>query len=134
MKPQNVIFSLCLVLTVLVLLFSRIRHEPPVKEAFDRKGPGLVYTRSALSHMKCQGIQVNEVEEIRQKGIINFNRSDRTSWPDALLVLQGETSGGKKLRVYFSQGKKGTRVLDCLILQKDGSAGDPCSFSRDKLK
>lgn len=113
MKPKNVIFSLCLILVILALVVSRIQHEPKVKEAFDRHPLSIFYTPDALCHMDCLHISKENIEEIMQKGIINFSQSDRGARPCPVLVLQGQTSDGKKLKVIFSQCKSTTNVLAC---------------------
>ena len=119
MKGKNVIFSLCLILTVLALVVSRIQHEPQMKEAFDRHPSKLYYTRHALCRMDCRRISKKDISEIMQKGIINFSRSDRNDRPCPTYALQGETSGGEKLRVIFAQCDEETKVVTCYNLEED---------------
>ena len=113
MKPKNVIFSLCLIVVILALGVSRIQDVPKGKEAFDRHPLSIFYTPEALCHMDCLHISKANIEEIMQKGIINFSQSDRGARPCPILVLQGQTSDGKKLKVTFSQCKSTTNLLAC---------------------
>ena len=119
MKPKNVIFSLCLILAVLAILVSRIQHEPKAKEAFDRHPVQLLYTKHALCRMDCRRISREDIREIMEKGIINFNKSDRFDRPCPTYALQGETSDGEKLRVIFAQCDRETKVVTCYNLQED---------------
>jgi hypothetical protein len=119
MKPKNVIFSLCLVLVVLAILVSRIQHEPKTREAFDRHPSRLLYTSHAMCRMDCRRISKEDINEIMEKGIINFNKSDRYDRPCPTFALQGETSDGEKLRVIFAQCDKETKVVTCYNLQED---------------
>src|SRR3569833_660851 len=119
MKSKNVIFSLCLVLVILSLVVSRIQHEPKIGEAFDRHPSTIFYTPQALCRMNCLHITKENIEEIMQKGIINFSQSDRSTRPCPVLDLQGQTSDGQKLKVIFSQCKSKTSVITCYDLQYD---------------
>ena len=127
MKPKNVIFSLCLVLVILTLMVSRIQHEPKVKEVFDRHPSTIFYTPQVLCRMNCLQISKENIEEIMQKGIINFNQSDRGAKPCPVLVLQGETNNGKKLKVIFSQCKSKTSVITCYDLHHNVECN--CSYN-----
>ncbi len=119
MNGRNVIFSLCLILAVLAIVVSRIQHEPRAKEVFDRHPARLSFTQHALCRMGCHRISKEEIHEIMQKGIINFSKSDKYNRPCPTYALQGETSGGEKLRVVFVQCAGETRVLSCSNLKDD---------------
>jgi hypothetical protein len=119
MKSKNVIFSLCLVIVVLALLVVRMRHEPGAKEAFDRRPSKVYYTKHALCRMDCRFIRKEDIREIMQKGIINFNKSDRNDKPCPTFALQGETEDGEKLRVIFAQCDDETKVVTCYNLNED---------------
>lgn len=128
MKGKNVIFSLFLILAVLAIVVSRIQHEPRVKEAFDRHPSKLYYTKHALCRMDCRRISKEDITEIMQKGIINFNKSDRNDKPCPTYAIQGETSDGEKLRVVFAQCSDETKVVTCYNLEEDFEChcpGDP---------
>jgi hypothetical protein len=115
MKEKNVIFSLCLVLTVLAIVVSRIQHEPRKTELFNRKPGIIVYTAEAICQKQCYGVQEKDIERVITKGIINFSRSDRNHRPCPKIVLQGLISGGQTLQVSFMQCSEKTSVLSCYV-------------------
>lgn len=136
MKGKNVIFSLFLIVAVLVIVVSRIQHEPRVKEVFDRHPSKLYYTKHALCRMDCRRISKEDIAEIMQKGIINFNKSNRNEKPCPTYAIQGETSDGEKLRVVFAQCSNETKVVTCYNLKEDFEChcpGDPSAgYGKEK--
>ncbi|MFL5786959.1 MAG: DUF4258 domain-containing protein, partial [Flavisolibacter sp.] len=101
MKPKNVFFTLFLVIAVLAIVISRVRHDRG-KELFDRHPKHLEYTHHALCRMDCRHISKNDINEIMEKGIINLNKSNRNASPCPVYALQGFTDDGKDLRVIFA--------------------------------
>ena len=69
--------------------------------------------------MDCRFISKEDIREIMQKGIINFNKSDRNDKPCPTFALQGETEDGEKLRVIFAQCDDETKVVTCYNLNED---------------
>ena len=137
MKGKNVIFSLFLILAVLAIVVARIQHEPRIKEAFDRHPSKLYYTQHALCRMDCRRISKEDIAEIMQKGIINFNKSNRNDKPCPTYAIQGETSDGEKLRVVFAQCSDETKVVTCYNLKEDFEChcpGDPLVNDRKENK
>ncbi len=82
--------------------------------------------------MDCRHITKEEINEIMQKGIINFYKSNRNGKPCPTYALQGETDEGEKLRVIFAQCSNETKVVTCYNLEEDFEchcSGDPSSGS-----
>jgi len=128
MKDKNVIISLCLILVVLAIVISRIQHEPRPKEAFERNPTKLTYAKDAICLMDCLQISKDDINEIMQKGIINFSRSDRNNRPCPSFTLQWKTNMGKKLRVIFAQCPEETLVVTVYNMKRDiecNCPGDP---------
>jgi hypothetical protein len=119
MKSRRATYSLIFVLILLFVLIYKRWHEPFPREAFDRHPSHLYYTKHALCRMDCRHISKEEINEIMEKGIINFNRSDRRDRPCPTFALQGETNGGEKLRVIFAQCNDETKVVTCYNLKED---------------
>ena len=124
MKDKNVIFSLCLVLTVLAILISRIQHEPHRNEIFNRHPKSISYSGKALCEMKCFHIDNKDIELVIKKGIINFSRSDRNHKPCPGLLLQGLIPGNRTLEVSFLQCNDQTTLLSCIV--KRSAIKCPC--------
>lgn len=119
MKTRRANLTLVLVILLLFVFIYRRWQEPVAREAFDRHPTHLYYTSHALCRMDCRHISREEIGEIMEKGIINFNKSNRNDRPCPTFALQGVTTGGEKLRVIFSQCTEETRVVTCYNLEQD---------------
>ena len=119
MKPKDVFFTLILVIVILAIIVSRLRHEPGGKELFDRHPAHLDYTRHALCRMDCRHISKSDIDQIMEKGIINLNKSNRYASPCPVYAIQGYTDDGKDLRVIFAQCSGDTKVITCYNLKVD---------------
>jgi hypothetical protein len=75
--------------------------------------------------MDCRQISKDEIAEIMQKGIINFNKSRRNDSPCPTFALQGRTTTGESLRIIFAQCREETRVVTCYNLEKEFSCNCP---------
>ena len=69
--------------------------------------------------MDCRDISKEDIDEIMEKGIINFSMSNRSDRPCPTFAVQGETSDGEKLRVIFAQCLKETKVVTCYNLKEN---------------
>ena len=119
MRNRSTLLTIGLLLAVFLVFIIRRWNEPVRKEAFDRSPASLVYTQHALCRMNCRHIDKDEVQEIMEKGIINFNKSDRRDRPCPTFALQGRTSTGESIRVIFAQCDKVTKVVTCYNLEED---------------
>ena len=130
MKNRSLLVTICLLAAVFLVFIIRRWNEPVRKEAFDRTPPALVYTKHALCRMGCRQIDKNEIQEIMEKGLINFNKSDRRDRPCPTFALQGRTSSGESLRVIFAQCPTETKVITCYNLEEEFA----CSCPGDEMK
>lgn len=119
MKSRGATFSLIIVLFILFVFLYKRWQEPFAKEDFNRHPLHVYYTKHALCRMNCRHITKQEIEEIIQKGIINFNKSNNIGKPCATYALQGETTKGARLRVIIAQCNKESKIITCYNLDKD---------------
>src|SRR5436309_15910673 len=98
MKSRSVIFSVLILIAFFLIFLIRRWHEPLQKEAFDRHPTSLIYTHHALCRMDCRHISRKEINEIIEKGIINFNKSNKQDRPCPTFALQSRTAGGEYIR------------------------------------
>src|SRR5437899_6550647 len=113
MSTRGATYSLIIVLVCLGLFFLGRWHEPKIKEIFDRHPSKLIYSSNALCRMDCWHVSKEDIEQIMEKGIIIFNRSNRYDKPCPSFVLQGLSESGQHLRVLFAQCKEQTLVVKC---------------------
>jgi hypothetical protein len=119
MKKRSVFVPLFLLLLVFLVFLIRRWNEPERKEAFDRHPHALIYTRHALCRMDCRHISRDDIGEIMEKGIINFNKSSKDASPCPIFALQGRTAGGESIRVIFAQCAAETKVITCYNLEEE---------------
>ena len=119
MKRSRATLSLFIVLLLLFVFIYKRWQEPSRHEAFDRHPVHLYYTKHALCRMDCRHISKEEINESMEKGIINFNKSNRYDRPCPTFAIQGETGSGEKLRVIFAQCNDETKVITCYNLEMD---------------
>ena len=130
MKNRNLLISIALLAMVFLVFMIRRWNEPVRKEAFDRSPVNLIYTKHALCRMACRNIDKDEVKEIMQEGIINFNKTDRRDRPCPTFALQGRTQSGERLRIIFAQCPTETKVVTCINLDDEFD----CSCPGDEKK
>lgn len=125
--------SIPAVLLILVFAVFMIRrwNEPVKKEAFDRHPPAVIYTKHALCRMDCRHINKEEINEIIEKGIINFNKTSLRDRPCPTFALQGRTSSGENLRVIFAQCPTETKVITCYNLEEEFECHCPGDASKN---
>jgi len=132
MKPKLATYTLIFVLILLFVFVYKRWQEPMRREAFDRHPSHIYYTKNALCRMDCRHISKEDIHEIMDRGIINFNKSDRFDRPCPTFALQGVTDEGEKIRVIFAQCSDETKVITCYNLEQDFEChcpGDPSAGS-----
>lgn len=130
MKSRGLNYTLLAVILALLLFLLSRRNEPRAKEAFDRNPTSIHYTKHALCRMDCREISKSDIKEILQRGIINFNKSNKFDKPCPTYAIQGETMDGEKIRVILAQCDKETRIITCYNLVEDFE----CDCPGDKKK
>jgi len=125
MKKRNAFVPIFLLILFFVAFLIRRWNEPKEREAFDRHPSSLVYTKHALCRMDCRHISKEEINEIMEKGAINFNKSDRRERPCPIFALQGRTQSGENIRVIFAQCAAETKVITCYNLEEEFSCHCP---------
>jgi hypothetical protein len=132
MRRGRATLSLIIVLLLLFVFIYKRWQEPVRHEAFDRHPAHLYYTKHALCRMDCRHISKEEINEIMQKGIINFNKTHLHDQPCPTFALQGQVTSGEKIFVVFAQCSDETKVVTCYNLEHDFEchcAGDPSTGS-----
>lgn len=130
MKSRNATFSLFIIFIFLLIFLLKRWKEPIAKEAFNRHPSSVIYTKHALCRMDCRHISKEEIKEIMEMGIINFNKSNKTDKPCPTFAMQGRTGSGENIRVIFGQCDAETKVITCYNLEEDFE----CHCPRDENK
>ncbi len=86
---------------------------------FDRRVSYLEYSRHALCRMDCRHISRQEVEEIMQRGHINYRKSELEDRRCPRYALEGRTTDAQRVRVIFAQCDEKTEVVTVIDLDTD---------------
>jgi acetylornithine deacetylase/succinyl-diaminopimelate desuccinylase-like protein len=88
-------------------------------DVINRDPASLVYTKHARCRMDCRHIDESEVQEILQKGRINYRKSEPAGRPDPKYAVEGTTHDGQSVRIVFAPAKRGTVVITVIDLDTD---------------
>ncbi len=119
MKPARVIFSLLIVVAFFAVFIFKRWKEPQQQEIFNRHTAHIYYTHHALCRMDCRHITKEDIDEIRERGVINLNKTNIKDRPCPTFALQGVTDKGESIRVIFAQCSDETKVITCYNLKED---------------
>lgn len=82
--------------------------------------------------MECRHISQAEVEDIMQRGTINYNKSDLQNARCPRYALEGLTKDDQRVRIIFAQCNASTTVVTVIDLEHDYSCH--CPGDDDKYK
>jgi hypothetical protein len=71
--------------------------------------------------MNCRHIDEAEVQEILEKGRINYRKSEPAGRPDPKYALEGTTRDGQPVRIVFAPAKRGMVVITVIDLGTEWS-------------
>ena len=92
------------------------RHE---SLAFNRKLSKIVYSRHARCRMDCRNIDESEILEMRDKGKVNYAKSELNASRDPRFALEGITHDKQRVRVVFAQTDTSLVVVTCIDLDTE---------------
>ena len=92
---------------------------------FDRRISYLEYSNHAKCRMDCRHIDEIEVEEIMQKGKINYNKSDLQNVRCPRYAVEGITKDNQRVRIVFAQCNEKTSVVTVIDLETDWTCHCP---------
>ncbi|HEX6179629.1 MAG TPA: DUF4258 domain-containing protein, partial [Chitinophagaceae bacterium] len=75
--------------------------------------------KHARCRMDCRQITAAEVEDIMQKGKINYRKSNVKANPCPVYALEGYTVDNQHVRIVFGQCDNKTKVITCIDLDKE---------------
>ncbi|OQP46050.1 hypothetical protein A4D02_32180 [Niastella koreensis] len=103
--------------------YSKTENNPrsgAADEDVINRHPGhLIYTKHARCRMDCRHIDESEVEEILEKGRINYRKSEPAGRPDPKYALEGTTHDGQQVRIIFAPAKRGMVVITVIDLDNE---------------
>lgn len=122
-------FPIWLILIVLLIFlgnrlqwFNNISEEVKVEKGqngFSRDASLLIYSNHAKCRMGCRHIEKHEVEEILEKGTVNYGKSDLKNPRDRRYALEGVTSDRQRVRLVIAPENNGTVVVTVIDLDTD---------------
>jgi Domain of unknown function (DUF4258) len=100
---------------ILALVFWQLTACESSDEPFNRHGE-LVFTRHARCRMDCRHITVQEIEEILDKGDINYSKSEPDARPDPKYAIEGYSEEHQHLRIIVAPEREKLIVITCIEL------------------
>ena len=91
------------------------------EDVINRHPGHLIYTKHARCRMDCRQIDESEVEEILEKGRINYRKSEPAGRPVPKYALEGTTHDGQQVRIIFAPAKRGMVVITVIDLDNEWS-------------
>jgi Domain of unknown function (DUF4258) len=82
---------------------------------FDRHGK-LILTKHARCRMDCRHITLQEIREIVNDGVINYEKSEPNSHPDPKYALEGYTEEKQHLRIIVAPENEKLIIVTCIEL------------------
>jgi Domain of unknown function (DUF4258) len=139
MKKGRWVYAVILLLLMALILLSRlycgsgerkgVKTELAGKEKspesvntrgiLNRNSSRIIYTKHAKCRMGCRRIDASEVEEILQRGTINYQKSDLRSSSDPKYALEGITHDGQRVRIIIANSPRGAVLITVIDLEKE---------------
>ncbi|MGC4102575.1 DUF4258 domain-containing protein [Ferruginibacter sp.] len=95
-----------------------VTNDNNTTEPFNRHSGHLIYSKHARCRMDCRHIDESEVQEILDKGTINYNKIEESdkgkSYP-----LEGFTHDKQHVRIVFAPKQENLVVVTVIDLDKD---------------
>jgi Domain of unknown function (DUF4258) len=98
---------------LLVIFLSDSCHTS--SEPFDRHGY-LILTKHARCRMDCRHITMKEIQEILDKGTINYTKSEPDAHPDPKFAMEGFTEEHQHLRIIIAPENGKLILVTCIEL------------------
>ena len=126
MNQKRLTLYLLIALAAIVFFYRQYKnssYNPQVRTAHailgEMQNKPVYYTRHAKCRMQCRKIDQDEVEEILQKGKINWNKTDTDDQPCATYALEGITRDNQNVRIIYANCNRETKVITTIDLDKE---------------
>jgi hypothetical protein len=127
MKKQYLPYLLLAAMLVALLIIRNWNNRPTGGETdgkkdgrgFNRDVGRLTYSKHARCRMGCRFIDEGEVQEIMQKGTINYRKSELQGNRGPEYAIEGTTRDKQRVRIVFAQGPQRTNVVTVIDLDTE---------------
>ena len=92
------------------------------------KGKTVILTKHAVCRMDCRALDLQEVQEVLDKGKVNERKSDRQASPCGTLALETRTRDGQMARVVIADCAEQTKIVTVIDLDNDNDGCPSCKF------
>lgn len=89
--------------------------RPSTENPFNRQ-LALIFTKHARCRMDCRHITAREIQEIIDRGLINYAKSDPASRPDPKYAVEGYTDEKQHLRIIVAPESEKLIIITCIEL------------------
>lgn len=127
MNKKYLPYLLLAAMMVALLLIRECNSRPATDKGkketagrgFNRDIGRISYSKHARCRMGCRHIDESEVQEIMQKGEINYRKSELNGGRSPEYALEGTTHDKQRVRIVFAQEANRSNVVTVIDLDTD---------------
>lgn len=119
-RQKSQLFSVILLLVIAGITFFQNQQSKFSFNDFDQNtNKKIYYTKHAKCRMDCREISKEEINFIREKGNINYRKSDMEDKPCPTIAKEGRSKDGQMLRIVFAECDNETKIVTAIDLENE---------------
>lgn len=119
-RQKSQLFSVILLVIIAGITFFQNQQSKFSFNDFDQNtNKKIYYTKHAKCRMDCREISKEEINFIREKGNINYRKSDMEDKPCPTIAKEGRSKDGQMLRIVFAECDNETKIVTAIDLENE---------------
>lgn len=119
-RQKSQLFSVILLVIIAGITFFQNQQSKSSFNDFDQNtNKKIYYTKHAKCRMDCREISKEEINFIREKGNINYRKSDMEDKPCPTIAKEGRSKDGQMLRIVFAECDNETKIVTAIDLENE---------------
>jgi len=119
-RQKSQLFSVILLIVIAgITLFQNRQNNATFDDFKQNADKKIYYTKHAKCRMDCRHISKEEINFIREKGNINYRKSDLEDQPCPTVAKEGRSKDGQMLRIVFAECDNETKVVTAIDLENE---------------
>lgn len=119
-RQKSQLFSVILLVVIAGITFFQNQQSKPYFNDFEQNtNKKIYYTKHAKCRMDCREISKEEINFIREKGNINYRKSDMEDKPCPTIAKEGRSKDGQMLRIVFAECDNETKIVTAIDLENE---------------
>jgi len=119
-RQKSQLFSIILLVVITcITIFQNWKNRASFNDFEQNANKKIYYTKHAKCRMDCRFISKEEINFIREKGNINYRKSDLKDQPCPTIAKEGRSKDGQMLRIVFAECANETKVVTAIDLENE---------------